>query len=407
MERARSPRVTVGIPVRNGAATIGAVLESVLEQDYEAFEILVADNASTDDTLAVVDAVSDDRLRVLTAEADGGAGWNWNRVLTEALGEYVKVLSADDVLLPGSLGREVAALDGEHSAVLACAPRIVVTSKGRRLATRGFRRPHGLVSGAEAARAMVRSGTNLVGEPSATLIRRSALDSADRFDEASPYCVDMDLWFRLLGVGDLVVLQEPSVLYRVATGSWTQSAMDRQAADVEQLLRSVVASGAFGLDDRDVRRGILRARLNAQLRRLLYAMLSVSSGSREKIAYVLVGGWNTAFGYLVFSVFWWLFGAMLPYFAVLVASYVVTVVNAYVCYRVFVFRSKASVRREFPRFLLVYGVTLIANLVAFPALVTWLDLSGYAAQALFTVFVVIVSYIANRNFAFTLGREEG
>lgn len=402
---AQRPKVTVGIPVYNGAETIAATLRSVLSQDFDDFEVIVSDNASTDDTLAVVSAFDDPRVRVLTAQKNEGAGRNWNKVIEHASGEYIKVLSADDVLLPGALTHQAAALDAHDTAVLVTSKRQLIDGDGRSLGTRGPGKLTGLVAGTEVARRMVRTGTNLLGEPSATLVRMSALRTAGFFDEAAPYCVDMELWFRLLALGDVFVLSEPLVQYRVAAGSWTQDVLDRQASDVEDLLRSVTASRAFPVTENDLAAGIRGARRNAFLRRVLYLVLAVPSSHREKIAYLFAGGWNTLFGYIAFAALWALLGGRFSYALVLVLSYVVATLNAYLSYRVFVFRSTARVREELPRFLVVYGCTLVANLVAFPALVNWLDLNAYMAQAVFTIVVVAASYVGNRYFAFAESGE--
>jgi len=399
-----TPRVTVGIPVYNGAATISATIRSVLTQEFADFEILISDNASTDDTLAVIDEFDDPRIVVLTADENAGAGRNWNKVIENAHGDYLKVLSADDVLLPGALDRLVAALDANPGAVIATSARQIVDAEGGNLGVRGPKGLSGLVAGPEAARRMVRTGTNLVGEPSATLLRRVALGRAGYFDESAPYCLDMDLWFRMLAEGDLFVISEPLIQYRVAAGSWTQAALGRQAHDVENLLRAVCESGDFGIAPRDLAAGIRGARRNAVLRRIVYAILAISPGNREKIAYLIAGGWNTLFGYVAFAVLWALFGEATSYAVVLVAAYVVSTLNAYLSYRVFVFRSTADVRHEFPRFLVVYAATLVANLIAFPALVGWFSMNPYVAQAGFTVIVVIASYVGNRYFAFSRGR---
>lgn len=121
---------------------------------------------------------------------------------------------------------------------------------------------------------------------------------------------------------------------------------------------------------------------------------------REQVLYLAVGAWNTLFGYGVFVVLYYLAAGRVSASVVIVASYVVAVLSAYVGYRYVAFRSHDGVFREFPRFAAVYLVTLIANLVFFPVALRLLPLSTYAVQALFTVGVVIVSYLGHRYFSF-------
>jgi len=121
---------------------------------------------------------------------------------------------------------------------------------------------------------------------------------------------------------------------------------------------------------------------------------------REQILYLVVGGWNTLFGYAVWALFEYLLHDYLHYLVILVLSWPFAVVNAYLCYRHFVFKSKDSVLREFPRFSLVYLVTLAAGLLALPILLRTLPFNIYIIQAGYTVVVVILSYLSHKFFSF-------
>ncbi len=121
---------------------------------------------------------------------------------------------------------------------------------------------------------------------------------------------------------------------------------------------------------------------------------------REQILYLVVGAWNTLFGYAEWALMEFLLHDYLHYLAILVLSWPLAVVNAYVCYRHFVFRSEDKVRRELPRFLLVYLGTLVAALVALPFLVHTLPFNIYVIQAGYTVVVVVLSYLSHKFFSF-------
>jgi putative flippase GtrA len=124
---------------------------------------------------------------------------------------------------------------------------------------------------------------------------------------------------------------------------------------------------------------------------------------REQILYLAVGGWNTVFGYLNFVVLYYVLQARLPVMVILIISYAISIANAYICYRYIVFRSRGSVSREMPRFTSVYLVALAANLVILPLALRWLPLSVYVVQALFTVAVVVLSYLGHKYFSFRGG----
>jgi putative flippase GtrA len=88
------------------------------------------------------------------------------------------------------------------------------------------------------------------------------------------------------------------------------------------------------------------------------------------------------------------------YLHYVVISWPFAVLNAYICYRVFVFRSKDSVWRELPRFSLVYLVTLCAGLLALPVLLRTLPINIYVIQAGYTAIVVVLSYLSHKFFGF-------
>jgi putative flippase GtrA len=121
---------------------------------------------------------------------------------------------------------------------------------------------------------------------------------------------------------------------------------------------------------------------------------------REHILYLVIGGWNTLFGYAIWALFYYLLRSHLHYLVIQVISWPFAVVNAYVCYRTFVFRSKASVWRELPRFSLVYVAGLVLALALLPVLVRVIPLNLYLIQAMFTAVVVVLTYLAHKYFSF-------
>lgn len=122
-----NPRVSIGLPVHNGETFLQEAVESVLPQTFGDWELRISDNASTDATgdIARSYAAADPRISYSRLETNIGAAANFNRVVTQARGEYFKWLAADDALEPAFLQRCAAALDEDGEAVLAF-PRIRV-----------------------------------------------------------------------------------------------------------------------------------------------------------------------------------------------------------------------------------------------------------------------------------------
>ena len=126
---------------------------------------------------------------------------------------------------------------------------------------------------------------------------------------------------------------------------------------------------------------------------------------REQLLYLVVGAWNTVFGYCVWALMQYLLGDYLNYLVIIVLSWPIAVLNAYLGYRYIVFRSRGPVLRELPRFSLVYLATLVLNLALLPVALRVLPFSIYVDQALFLGVVVVCSYLSHKYFSFGGGRH--
>lgn len=122
---------------------------------------------------------------------------------------------------------------------------------------------------------------------------------------------------------------------------------------------------------------------------------------RRPLLFLLVGAWNTLFGYGSFVAFYWLALRLgLHYLFALVVSNAVAIANSYWTYRTFVFETKEACWAEFSRFLTVYAGLFVYNLVALPALVHFTPLGPAAAQAVVTVVALAGTYVAHNLFSF-------
>ncbi len=122
--------------------------------------------------------------------------------------------------------------------------------------------------------------------------------------------------------------------------------------------------------------------------------------SSKKIRYLVIGGYNTIFGYGCFAFLWWLFGQQLHYIVLLTISHILSVINAYLGYRLFVFQRKGKWLKEFFKFNLVYLGTFAINLVALPVLIEEFKLHALIAQALIIIITVFASYIIHNKITF-------
>jgi glycosyltransferase involved in cell wall biosynthesis len=114
------PKVSIGLPVYNGAKYLPSAIHSLLTQTFEDFELIISDNASTDGTAEICQwyAKRDSRIRYHREEKNRGAAWNFTRTFELARGEYFKWQAHDDLCETTFLEKCVAVLDADPSVVL-------------------------------------------------------------------------------------------------------------------------------------------------------------------------------------------------------------------------------------------------------------------------------------------------
>lgn len=225
-----SPAVSVISPAYNHSAYIGACIESVLAQTYGDWEMLIVDDGSTDDTLAVAReyAARDPRIRVFTQPNVGifRLGETYNFALGQARGKYIAVLECDDVWLPEKLERQVGALEEDAGAVLSWGRAY---EADRELKTRFRLLPEGEVR-PEVFRndpplSILREFFFTLFIPALTLvIRREALVSLGGFRQGYGLpLVDVPTCLALAARGRFLFVDEPLGCWRTNPGQITKT----------------------------------------------------------------------------------------------------------------------------------------------------------------------------------------
>jgi chlorobactene glucosyltransferase len=133
----REPRVSVLVPARDEAQTIGRCVRSLLAQDYPDFEVVVMDDGSRDRTGLVLAGIGSDRLRVLTGRTlpDGWTGKTWAcwQLAEAATGELLFFTDADTVHEPDTLRQAVAALESSNAEFITAVARNEVRTFGEQV----------------------------------------------------------------------------------------------------------------------------------------------------------------------------------------------------------------------------------------------------------------------------------
>ena len=118
------PLVTIGMPVFNGATSIAAAINSILDQTFRNFELVISDNCSTDDTAEICKryAKIDNRIRYVRQDSNVGASLNFSYLAKQARGAYFMWAAADDIRSPDFLEHNVRFLTKNHDYVASVTP---------------------------------------------------------------------------------------------------------------------------------------------------------------------------------------------------------------------------------------------------------------------------------------------
>jgi glycosyltransferase involved in cell wall biosynthesis len=215
-----APVVTVLMAVFNGERYLREAVQSILNQTFRHFELLVVDDGSTDGSRAILESFDDPRLRVVHHAVNQGLSRSLNHGLAEARGRYIARMDADDVAAPDRLALQVDFLERHADVVAVGSWYTIVDDGGREIGRRWtpcddidvrwtmqFCSPfaHGAVT-----------------------MRRAALANDARvYDESLTYAMDYDLWVRLAARGRLANLDRFLLGWRQAPGSMTSTVGDR------------------------------------------------------------------------------------------------------------------------------------------------------------------------------------
>jgi GT2 family glycosyltransferase len=246
------PTVTVVVPTYNRADVLPRAIRSVLAQTFPSLECVVVDDASTDGTAAVVEAVDDPRLRYVCHERNRGGSAARNTGLAQARGTYVAFLDSDDEWHPEKLARQVGLLEarGDPWVAAYCGFERVRTGPTRRLRGAVDRLlPGGETVGTEGGAELVADSLRLAfstGGSSTLLVRTDVCRGMGGFDESFDRQQDWEFRNRLLREGSLA-FTPGTFVYKYQSGSPSADATAESMTHyVETFADDVAALDAAG-----------------------------------------------------------------------------------------------------------------------------------------------------------------
>jgi glycosyltransferase involved in cell wall biosynthesis len=232
---AASPSISVVLPTRNRAGLLRRAIDSVLAQTWRDFELIVVDDASSDDTPALLGALAEPRLRVIRREANAGAAAARNAGIAVARGAYVAFIDDDDFWLVQKLDKQVDALRRAGPECGWCVTGHLRFDRDRPLAYVGAGRYEHLDY--HAGLGPEGPDWSLIATPG-WLLRRDVLRQAGMFDERIRSWDDWELGLRLSRVTRRVLVDEPLWVQDWVAGSGLTRAERVRAGDLRLIMKT-------------------------------------------------------------------------------------------------------------------------------------------------------------------------
>lgn len=214
------PLVCICVPTYNAAGTVRETLESILSQTYQNLIVHVSDNASTDDTIKIIESIADARITIHRHEVNVGGEGNFNRCIQYAVGRYTAIFHADDLYEPEMVERQVEFLE-QHpraGAVFTEASLIDETGKmfGKISLPKQFSSKENQYQFTELFKATLHH-YNFFICPSA-MIRTDILQNEVKCWRGNMFrsSADLDVWLRIAQLHSVGLLRIPLMRYRIS-----------------------------------------------------------------------------------------------------------------------------------------------------------------------------------------------
>lgn len=211
--------VSVVLPVFNGAKYIGSALSSILKQG-PGVEIIVSDDASSDNTLDVVRQLDAPNIKIITSESRGGQFVNLNRGIRASCGEYIQFFSHDDIALEGFLDSQVKSFRDDDSIGLVYASYRSIDQNGGHLGLCDDDGTPDVIDFPTYLSISSRHGS-LPGSISSVMVRRSCLTNVGLFDHMFKVAGDLEFYNRVAEKFKLARNRQLQLLIRSHPGSVT------------------------------------------------------------------------------------------------------------------------------------------------------------------------------------------
>jgi glycosyltransferase involved in cell wall biosynthesis len=250
--------VDVVVPCYNYGRFLRGCVASVLAQEGVELRVLIIDNASVDDSLAVARdlAAQDGRVEILAHPVNRGATFSYNEGIDWASSDYFLILDADDLLVPGALARAAAVMESNRRIIFTHGIEARLEVDGN---VRAFQVKPGdpeilVTTGLDFIRRLCRTPVNNIGAN--TVIRRTSVQKQVGYYRASlPYTDDLEMWLRLANAGNVVCIRTVQAVRRYHAARMSvhyQSVQVRDFVERERAFESFFANEGRTIAEADL-----------------------------------------------------------------------------------------------------------------------------------------------------------
>lgn len=220
------PRVSVLMPIYNAGKYLADAINSILEQTFSDWELIIADDGSTDNSKDIIDSYRDNRIKYIKNDSNRGIIYTRNRLTQEAIGEYIALMDGDDISSPKRLEMQVAFLDNNPDYGLCGTFGEVIDSNGKKTGNIKLSENH-----EEIKCALLFSNTFI----QSSIMGHRVIFIQNPYDKNFPVVGDYELWSRLVNITKIKNLPYSLVKYR-----WHQSNVSNSKKELARQLTQTV-----------------------------------------------------------------------------------------------------------------------------------------------------------------------
>ncbi len=212
-----TPLISVIMPVYNTANFLGAAIQSILDQSFEDFELIIIDDASTDHSGTVISEFKDERIRKYRNEKNLGLAITLNKAIRLSAGKYIARMDGDDISLPNRFELQISALKKEADRVVVCSTCQLIDEEGKKIGNWKDDKKYLKTDQIRSRLPM----NNCIVHPSVMVTKDIITDFF--YDPVQHESEDYDLWLRMSSDGiRFVKIPEALVQHRIRKESFTR-----------------------------------------------------------------------------------------------------------------------------------------------------------------------------------------